>query len=200
MFTGLVEEVGKIRSLSNNILSIGCKKILNDSQIGDSIAVNGVCLTVTEKTSAYLSFHISPTTAAHSRFKAGEIKNNEDVNLERALKPTERLGGHVVSGHIDCSTKIISIKKRSEDTYFEFLYPKDLRYYIVPKGSIAVDGISLTINEVLSSSFIVTVIPHTLLSTNLGQKKINDSVHIEIDTFARYVHNILKTGGFRWNQ
>ncbi len=200
MFTGLVEEVGKVKSIKNNEISIYCKKILDDCKLGDSIAINGLCLTIVDISKDYLSFHTSSTTIENSRFKVGDIHINEEVNLERAVLPTTRLGGHIVSGHVDGKVKIILINKKNEDTFFEFLYPKELKYFIALKGSVAIDGISLTISNVLSSSFMVTVIPITLQNTNLKNKRINDFVHIEVDIFARYSYNILKSGGFRWNQ
>ncbi len=200
MFTGLVEEVGKVKSIKNNEISIYCKKILDDCKLGDSIAINGLCLTIVDISKDYLSFHTSSTTIENSRFKVGDIHINEEVNLERAVLPITRLGGHIVSGHVDGKVKIILINKKNEDTFFEFLYPKELKYFIALKGSVAIDGISLTISNVLSSSFMVTVIPITLQNTNLKNKRINDFVHIEVDIFARYSYNILKSGGFRWNQ
>ncbi len=200
MFTGLVEEVGKVKSIKNNEISIYCKKILDDCKLGDSIAINGLCLTIVDISKDYLSFHTSSTTIENSRFKVGDIHINEEVNLERAVLPTTRLGGHIVSGHVDGKVKIILINKKNEDTFFEFLYPKELKYFIALKRSVAIDGISLTISNVLSSSFMVTVIPITLQNTNLKNKRINDFVHIEVDIFARYSYNILKSGGFRWNQ
>ncbi len=200
MFTGLIEEIGKIKTLKNKELSVFCEKILDGSKIGDSIAVNGLCLTITNISGNYISFHTSLTTMEHSRFKIGEININEPVNLERALLPETRLGGHIVLGHVDGKAKIISINKKGEDFYIEFLFPKELKSFIAPKGSVAIDGISLTISNVLSSSFIVTVIPHTFNNTNLKQKRVNDFTHIEVDIIARYAYNILKTGGYKWNQ
>ena len=197
MFTGLIEEVGKVKAINNKELHISCNKILDDSKIGDSIAVNGLCLTITNIGSDSLKFHTSLTTIENSRFKTGKLHIGEQVNLERALLPTTRLGGHIVTGHVDGITKIISIKKKDEDTYIEFLFPEELKYFIAAKGSVAIDGISLTISKVLSSSFIVTVIPHTFENTNLKEKRVNDFTHIEVDIFARYSYNILKTGGYK---
>ena len=195
MFTGIIEEVGKIKTVTNNELHIYCAKILENANIGDSIAINGVCLSITKIYPKYLCFHVSSTTKKLARFNIGDIKISENINLERALSASARLGGHIVTGHIDCSAKIISINKKGEDTFFEFLYPKELKALIVPKGSIAIDGISLTISDVKSASFIITVIPHTLNSTNLKQKKVGAYVHLEVDVFARYIYHILKTGG-----
>lgn len=200
MFTGLIEEIGRVKSIKNNELSIYCKKILDDCKPGDSIAINGLCLTITDISRNYLTFHTSSTTMENSRFKIGDIHINEEVNIERALLPAARLGGHIVLGHVDGKAKIISINKKNEDSFFEFLYSKELKYFIALKGSVAIDGISLTISRVLSSSFMVTVIPATFQNTTLRNKRINDSVHIEVDLFARYSYNILNKGGFIWNQ
>ncbi|MCK4797315.1 MAG: riboflavin synthase [Spirochaetes bacterium] len=197
MFTGLIEEIGSIKAINNNEIFVYCKKILEDAKIGDSISVNGLCLSITNIYSNYVSFHVSPTTKKHSRFKIGDIRVGEKVNLERALTPSTKLGEHIVLGHIDGKAKIISIKKSGEDTYFEFLYPIELKSLIVAKGSVAIDGISLTISEVMSASFIVTVIPHTLQSTNLKQKRTGDFVQIEADIFARYIYNICKNSGIK---
>ena len=196
MFTGLIEEVGKVRSCSNGNLSITCKKIMDDINIGDSVAVNGTCLTVTGIHEGYLAFHVSPTTSGYSRFAPGEIRSGEKMNLERAITLSTRLGGHIVSGHIDGKAKIIEISKRGNDHYFEFIYPPNLKSMIVDKGSVCLDGISLTVCEVKSSSFAVTVIPQTFISTSLTEKRIGDFMHIEADIFARYIYHILTRGEF----
>jgi riboflavin synthase len=199
MFTGLIEEIGIIHSIRNNEISITSKKVVSDSKIGDSISVNGLCLTITKINKDAMFFHTSNTTKEHSRFNAGDIRQGEEVNLEKALSLGGRLGGHLVLGHVDDKAKIIGITKKGEDSFFEFYYPEELKHFIAPKGSIAIDGISLTVSDVKSRSFEVTVIPHTLMSTNLKNKKINDYVHVEVDFFSRYIFNIIKTGGFRWN-
>lgn len=199
MFTGLIEETGKINSIKNDEIAVTSKKVIADSKIGDSISVNGLCLTITKMNKGAMFFHTSSTTKEHSRFNLGEMRIGEEVNLEKALSLGDKLGGHIVLGHVDDKAKIISIAKKGEDSYFEFYYPEELKHFIAPKGSIAIDGISLTISGVKSRSFEVTVIPHTLMSTNLRNKKINDYVHVEVDFFSRYIFNIIKTGGFRWN-
>ena len=135
MFTGIIEEIGKIKAVTNNNLHIYCSKILEHVNIGDSIAINGVCLSITKMYPNYLSFHVSSTTKKLTRFSIGDIKINENINLERALTASARLGGHIVTGHIDCKAKIISINKKGEDVFFEFLYPKELKALIIPKGS-----------------------------------------------------------------
>ncbi len=195
MFTGLIEETGKVKQLESTKLHIYCKKVIEGSKVGDSIAVNGLCLTITDIYANYLSFYISKTTREHSRFNPGEIMTGEAVNLERALTFSSRLGGHIVQGHVDGKAKIIEIKKVRDDTFIELLYPKNLKYFIVNKGSVSLDGISLTVSDVLSSSFIVTVIPHTFSETNLKNKKAGDFMHIEADIISRYVYHLSKLGG-----
>ncbi len=192
MFTGIVEETGKVRSFVNGELKVTCNKVLEDSRVGDSIAVNGVCLTITKIESGVLTFHVSDTTGGISRFKPGGVNSGEIVNMERAMQLRDRLGGHIVSGHIDFSTKIVSIQQNGPDHRFEFLYGKEYRKLIIPKGSVTVDGISLTISSVLSSSFIVTVIPQTYNETNLKHKRVGTEVHIEVDMFARYINHIIE--------
>ncbi|HOV15097.1 MAG TPA: riboflavin synthase [Spirochaetota bacterium] len=195
MFTGIIEETGILKSISNGKILISVKTILSDLKIGDSVAVNGVCLTVTGIDSSLISFDVSPTTTKLSRFKVGEMRIGEDVNLERALSLNTRLGGHIVSGHIDGVCKIIEITKKDESFFYEFLYPKEIKSLIIPKGSVTIDGISLTISNVLSSSFLVTVIPQTIKETNLKNKRVGDFTHIEADIFARYIKHILLSEG-----
>ncbi|OHD16267.1 MAG: riboflavin synthase subunit alpha [Spirochaetes bacterium GWB1_27_13] len=195
MFTGLVEEVGILKSLNNGELVISCSKVIEGTKIGDSISINGVCLSVTKIMDHALSFHTSPTTQNLSRFKLGDMRIGEKINLERALTPSTRLGGHIVSGHIDGKVKIISIEKTGGDYYFEFLFSKELKNFIIAKGSVCLDGISLTISKVMTSSFVTTIIPQTIKDTNLLDKKVGDFVHIEVDIFARYINHILNIGG-----
>ncbi|HOJ64633.1 MAG TPA: riboflavin synthase [Spirochaetota bacterium] len=193
MFTGIIEELGILKEFKyNGDLIVQAEKVVKDSKIGDSISVNGVCLTVTEINKNFLKFHLSETTRKIGRFK--EMKSQEILNLERAMQATDRFGGHIVSGHIDGLLRIINIQKRGDDTFFEFLYPKEFRNMFIPKGSVAIDGISLTISDVMSSSFVVTVIPHTLNNTNLKTKRVNDMCHFEVDIFLRYINNILSNG------
>jgi riboflavin synthase len=191
MFTGLIEELGILESLDNSGIKIRASKILEDLKIGDSVAINGVCLTVTDIKNELVSFHISETTRRLSNFKYGSIGIGDKLNLERAMRADGRFGGHIVSGHIDGSAKIIDIRKSGADTFFEFLVNKEDMKLIVNKGSIAIDGISLTISDLKSSSFLVTIIPETINKTNLKFKRVNESVNIEIDIIAKYLKNII---------
>lgn len=159
MFTGIIEEIGTLRSInSDGKLEVVCSKMLEDVKIGDSVAINGVCLTVISIDKTTLTFHVSKTTSDISNFKIGRISNNAKLNLERALRLDSRLGGHIVQGHIDGRVRIIRIDKKGEDHFFEFFTNEELRRFIIPKGSVAIDGISLTISFVSSASFEVTEI------------------------------------------
>ncbi len=196
MFTGIIEETGKIKSINSGELSVTCRLVMEDAKIGDSIAINGTCLTIIKIGSNFLSFHVSPTTTRYTMFNHSEMRIGETVNLERALTLNTRLGGHIVTGHIDGRAKIIDKRRQGSDYFMEFTYPENLKKLIAPKGSVALDGISLTVSEILSSSFIIAVIPHTVESTNLRDKKIGDHVHIEADILGRYIYNIYINGGF----
>ncbi len=188
MFTGIIEDIGKVTDITNSQIEI--ETCLDDIKIGDSVAVNGVCLTVTKIYGNNLSFDYSPTTSDITNISL--LKKNSFVNLERALTLQTRLGGHIVSGHIDTSTKIVDIKK-SENFYFiSFAINEEIKKYIVRKGFIAVDGISLTIAENDERSFSVTMIPETFKKTIFHTRKVGDIINIEIDVFAKYVEKILK--------
>ncbi len=189
MFTGIIEEVGKLKRLSKggkeSRIEISCKNILSDLHIGDSIAVNGVCLTVVSFTEN--SFTADVMNETFHRTNLGQLKTSESVNLERAMAANGRFGGHIVSGHIDGQGIIKSIKPDSNAIWFEIKTEKKILDYIVEKGSIAIDGISLTVARVDASSFYVSIIPHTLSETVLGHKKIGDSVNLENDMVGKYI-------------
>ncbi len=193
MFTGIIEEVGKIenliRSAENWKITIKCSKVSEETKIGQSIAVNGVCLTVTEIGKDFFVANIMPKTFESTTFKF--LKIGDFVNLERSLKANGRFDGHIVQGHIDCIGRIVDIEK-SFGYLIEIFVEKNYMRYIVSKGSIAVDGISLTVQEVKSSSFVIAIIPHTFEVTNLKYKKVGDFVNVETDIIGRYVENFLK--------
>lgn len=161
-------------------------------QIGDSIAVNGVCLTATTDKKDII-FDVSPETMRSTNL--GELKVNQKVNLERALRLSDRLGGHMVTGHVDAVGKIRERRPEGEYTFYTFEAPSEILKYIVKKGSVAIDGISLTVTGLDSSSFSVAIIPHTLTATNLGDKKKGDTVNIEIDIIGKYVEKLLGNAG-----
>ncbi|MBR6199767.1 MAG: riboflavin synthase [Spirochaetales bacterium] len=191
MFTGLVEETGRFVSLSSSgKLIVRCSSILDDLRLGDSVAVNGTCLTVTAISGQNVSFHVSQTTNNVTNLKLGKLHPGQLLNLERALAVGDRLGGHLVSGHVDGLARIIGIDKQGADHFFEFQPPTELRKYIAAKGSVTIDGISLTVAWVGTSSFRITVIPATIENTNLKERRVGDYVHIEIDMIARYVEQL----------
>ena len=193
MFTGIIEEIGKIEKIEKKgksaTLVITCDKVLNGTKIGDSIAVNGICLTVTNINKNNYETDVMPETMKRSSLK--DIKKGDAVNLERALKMDERLGGHIVSGHIDGTGKIERIEKDYNAIWLQISTKSDLMKYIVEKGSVAIDGISLTVAEVEDFSFKVSIIPHTQKETNLGDKEKNDIVNIECDIIGKYVEKLV---------
>jgi len=187
MFTGIIEEIGKIKG--KRYKGNGCEiiiegdKIFEDLKIGDSISVNGVCLTVEVIKNKNFSVSLSSQTLKNTNL--GEIKVGEYVNLERALKIGDRIGGHFLTGHVDFKTKIYSFKKEGEFYLMRILIPKEYKKFIVKKGSIGIDGISLTIAETFENGIIIYLIPFTIENTNLKYKKEGDFVNIEIDIFAK---------------
>lgn len=196
MFTGIIEEIGIVKTFSisgkNALIIVECKKVLEDTKIGDSISINGVCQTVTALSSSSFSAQISSETLAVTSFS--KLKTGDKVNLERALTLSSRLGGHIVSGHVDEMAKVKSIQKLSDFYNMKFEVSKDLAKYVVKKGSVTVNGISLTVADLVSTEFSVAVIPHTFENTNLIGLKSGDYVNIEVDILAKYVEKILSTG------
>ncbi len=193
MFTGIIEEVGKIEEISkhgrNLTLRIKASKILNDLKVGDSININGACQTVIAADPG--SFTVEAVEETLRKTNLGVLKRNDGVNLERAVRLSDRLGGQLVTGHIDSVGKIKSIAKRSGSFLYEFGLTEKHLGYLVEKGSVAVDGISLTVVEVKENSFTVAIIPFTLENTTLGTKKVGDLVNIETDLIGKYVERIL---------
>lgn len=194
MFTGIVEEVGTISQIKQQsdttVMTINCQEILSDIHIGDSISVNGVCLTVTSFNTQSFTVDIVRGTSAITLFHT--MKAGTQVNLERALLPTTRLGGHFVSGHIDTSVLVKRIQQNSNTYIIELECPEKFRRNVIPKGSIAVNGISLTIFE-LTNSITLNIIPETVRSTMLNTLKAGDKVHIEFDMLGKYILNQTKS-------
>lgn len=189
MFTGIVEEVGSLKEISlgsgfGNI-EINASKVLEETKIGDSIAVNGVCLTVNKLNDNSFVADIMGETL--NRTNLGKLKTGDNVNLERALKLSDRLGGHIVSGHIDGKGKIVSIDHKEDGTWFTISADKEILKYIIFKGSIAIDGISLTVAYVDNEVFKVSVIPHTLNNTILAYKIEGSEVNLENDLVGKYI-------------
>jgi len=185
MFTGLIREMAEVDNFSNNILTV---KANYKPKIGDSIAINGACLTVIDVSEYRFSVELSP----ESQSTLAMENYTGYVHMEPAMMMGDRFEGHIVQGHVDCIGKITNIINNGNSTDFFITIPKEYRKYIIPKGSITVDGISLTVNEVLKDSFRLTIIPHTIENTLFNSYVINDNVNIETDMFARYVFNMFK--------
>lgn len=202
MFTGIIEEMGIVKSIKSKVITIEANKIFDDLKLGDSVAVNGTCLTVSSfegKTSPKI-FNADITSETLSRTNLGDLKSGFKVNLERALTLNGRLGGHIVSGHIDGVGIIKNISKNAEDIELTIEVPPNLIKYIIEKGSVAVDGISLTVAKVNKNYFSVAIIPHTLKETILYYKKAGDKVNIENDIIGKYVEKLLSFNNINNNK
>ncbi len=195
MFTGLVEETGTLlaveRSADGARLKVRAPLAASDAKLGDSIAVNGCCLTVTVRDGDALSFDLLAETLA--RTNLGGLAPGAVVNIERALAAHARLGGHFVQGHIDTTAQVLAFEPSGADHRLEIALPAEVARYVAFKGSIAIDGISLTVAEVRADSFVVWIIPHTIAMTNLRTRKSGDLVNLEFDLLAKYVERILAT-------
>ena len=189
MFTGIVEEVGIVAAISDNAMTVRASKVLEDVKLGDSIAVNGTCLTAVSFTKSEFSVDLSPETMR--RTSLGQLSEGSPVNLERALLASDRMGGHIVQGHVDGTGRIMSTKTDGDSIIFRVRVPKRLNRYIVEKGFVAVDGISLTVVKRGASSFTLAVIPYTLKNTNLASLSAGDRVNLEADILAKYVESLL---------
>ena len=189
MFTGIVEEVGTVTGLEGQRLTIAASRVLEDVKLGDSIAVNGACLTVVDFQASSFSVELAPETLKRTSFSVW-IPGRE-VNLERPLAVSDRLGGHIVQGHVDATGRITSLKPDGDCVIFRVASPKRLMPYIVEKGFVAVDGISLTVVKVGGSSFTLSVIPYTLANTNLQGQAKGGRVNLEVDRVAKYVEILL---------
>ena len=193
MFTGLIEEVGKVvatrSSDSGTKLEIAAPCTAREARAGESIAVNGCCLTLTSRRSDRLSFDLLEETIARTNLK--KLRQNSRLNLERALRADGRLGGHFVQGHVDCVSRIIAFDRKGADFRLEVELPENSRHYVASKGSITVNGISLTVAEILPGSFAVWIIPHTKRHTNLDRATTGDLVNLEFDILAKYVERMV---------
>ena len=193
MFTGIIEEVGRVVAFAPGTaawsLQIAGAVVPADVKLGDSVAINGCCLTVTRFDAGNLWFDVLEETRRLTVFN--ELKSGSLVNLERSLKAESRMGGHFVSGHVDGLGRVDLFEPRGNDHYMRVTAPAGLGRYLVHKGSIALDGISLTVAEVDGDSFAVWLIPHTLAATNLREKKTGSGVNLEFDLLAKYVEKLL---------
>lgn len=189
MFTGIIEETGKILTINSSQITVECVLVLENTKIGDSIAVNGICLTVTSLSTNSFTADISPETCKITSLH--NLSQGSIVNLERAMKCDGRFGGHIVSGHIDGLAKCVGIKILGDFYEIKFELPAELAKYVIKKGSITIDGISLTVAEIDGKIVTIAIIPHTYENTNLQKLKIGANVNIEVDILAKYVEKFL---------
>jgi len=188
VFTGIVEEVGTIKSLQSGKLTIAAAEVLKSAKAGDSIAVNGACLTVTRTSGNTFSVDVMPETLR--RTNLGSLRPGDGVNLERALAADGRFGGHFVQGHVDGTGKVTSIAAEKEALLMKISAPPDIMRYVVEKGFIAVDGVSLTIAQYDTTSFTVSLVGFTQQHTTLGRRKAGEVVNLEVDIIAKYVEKL----------
>lgn len=196
MFTGLIEDIGNVIRLvpQGTAARLLISTHLPTAEIrgGDSLAIDGVCLTVTAVNRDQITFDVSPESLRSADFD--RLTTGTPVNIERALRLSDRLGGHLVSGHVDCLATVAERREAAAHTHFSFRLPGTHMRYLAAKGSIAVDGVSLTVNEIVPDGFSVNIVPHTLRNTNLQRRRIGDTVNIETDILAKYVERLLQPG------
>ena len=191
MFTGIVEERGVVREVGGSRLAVGCRTVTSDAEVGASVSVNGVCLTVVERSEEHLAFDVSEETLRRTSF--ARLSEGDPVNLERPLTLASRLGGHLVQGHVDGVGEVMEVAPGTDGAaWVTIRAPKDLRRYLVDKGSVCVDGVSLTVAALDGGTFAVALIPHTLAATTFGSAKPSDPVNLEVDVIAKYVHALLE--------
>lgn len=197
VFTGIVEEMGTVHTIRNIdsidggvTLSVSCEQVHKDASVGDSMAVNGTCLSITSIENSCLSFGLVPETLA--RTNLGELSAGHNVNLERSVSANGRFGGHVVQGHVDCTGKIVEIKPDKDALWFKIEIPDRFMRYLVEKGYVTVDGASLTVVDVADNTFTFTMIPITQESIVTAKKKVGDLVNIEVDITAKYIERMME--------
>ncbi len=193
MFTGIIEGLGEIRGLERSGGGLKIRLIppfsAQELTLGESVAVNGVCLTVTHIDGQTATFDISPETI--SRTTLGGLKPGDRVNVERALRASDRLGGHIVSGHVDGVGRVLSRRSQGDFLFYEIQIPSELSRYVIQKGSIAIDGISLTVNDIRDHRLSLAIIPHTASLTTIGYRQPGDLVNIEVDIIGKYIEKLL---------
>jgi len=190
VFTGIVEEIGLLKEFSGGRLTISARKVLEGTNLGDSISVNGACLTVTSLSKDSFTIEVMPETLR--RTNLGRLQSGDPVNLERALTLAGRIGGHLVQGHVDGTGQLLSLARESDAILARFSAPREVGRYIVEKGFIAVDGISLTVVSCDTTSFVVSLVGYTRHNTNLGTKNIGAMVNLEADIVAKYIEKLLQ--------
>lgn len=190
MFTGIVEEIGRLKEFSGGRLTISARKVLAGTNLGDSLSVNGACLTVTLLSKD--SFTVEVMTETLRRTNLGQLRQGDPINLERALTLSGRLGGHLVQGHVDGIGQLLSLTPESGAILARFSAPRELGRYIVEKGFIAVDGVSLTVVSCNTATFTVSLVGFTQQKTNMGTKNIGSAVNLEVDIVAKYIEKLLQ--------
>ena len=192
MFTGLIETIGRVTSCERRgvaaVLTVATTLPISEISIGDSVSVSGACLTVTAKREAALSFDVSPESLTSTTI--GNLRSGHSVNLERAMRLGDRMGGHIVTGHIDCIGKLALMSEISGNHILELSLPPENARYLIAKGSVAINGVSLTVNAVTQEGFSVNIIPHTFANTTLEQLKVGDRVNLETDIIGKYVERL----------
>lgn len=193
MFTGLVEEIGSVRSIRRQgrsaVLEIGARTVLEDTRLGDSIAINGACQTVTEMGPGW--FRVDSLAATLEKTTLGALRSGSRVNLERSVTPSTRMGGHFVQGHVDGTGRVLQVREDGRNVFVRVRVPEDLERYLIREGSIAIDGVSLTIAELSGTDLEINVIPATWATTCLVDRREGDAVNVEVDVLARYVERML---------
>ncbi|MFP6597213.1 MAG: riboflavin synthase [Candidatus Hydrogenedentota bacterium] len=192
MFTGIIEEVGAIAKRGGAELTVLAQKVLEDVALGDSIAIDGACMTVVEFTDESFVVQVSPESFESTTL--GNLKAGDAVNLERAMALGDRFGGHLVQGHVDGVGRIEGVEKQGEFTMCTFWAPPEVAPYLIPKGSVTIDGISLTVVNPSVDTFAVAVIPTTMQETKLQSKSVGDPVNMEADVFGKHIYHYLKQG------
>lgn len=192
MFTGIIEEVGTVAGLTGARLEIRCRTVLEDTAPGSSVNVNGVCLTAVSVTPGSFAADVSPETLR--RGSLGDLHAGSPVNLERPLSPAGRLGGHLVQGHVDATGELLALDSLGDGNWWLTVrIPEELDRYVVEKGSVAIDGISLTVASIKGGVLAATIVPHTYASTALGSRRPGDRLNLECDLLAKYVEKLLAT-------
>lgn len=196
MFTGIVEELGAVLERAPDRITVSCRTVLADTDVGSSIAVNGVCLTVVDRGAGHLGFDLSEETLR--RTSLAGLFPSDPVNLERPVTLTTRLGGHLVQGHVDGVGEVVGVEAEpAGGAWLTIRPPAELLRYLVDKGSVSVDGVSLTVADVNGDAFSVALIPHTLAVTTLGTARVGNAVNLEVDVLAKYVERLLTSTGER---